>query len=53
MFDICIIGGGVAGLMLAHSLPSSMSIAILTKEDPFTSNTALAQGGIAASFSSI
>ena len=49
MFDICIIGGGVAGLMLAHSLPSSMSIAILTKEDPFTSNTALAQGGIAAS----
>lgn len=49
MFDICIIGGGVAGLMLAHSLPDSMSIAILTKEDPFTSNTALAQGGIAAS----
>ncbi|MGE6489009.1 L-aspartate oxidase [Paenisporosarcina sp. NPDC076898] len=49
MFDICIIGGGVAGLMLAHSLPASMSIAILTKEDPFTSNTALAQGGIAAS----
>lgn len=49
MFDICIIGGGVAGLMLAHSLPASMSIAILTKENPFTSNTALAQGGIAAS----
>ncbi len=49
MFDICIVGGGVAGLMLAHSLPSSMSIAILTKEDPLTSNTALAQGGIAAS----
>lgn len=49
MFDICIIGGGVAGLMLAHSLPASMSIAVLTKEDSFTSNTALAQGGIAAS----
>ncbi|WP_019414512.1 L-aspartate oxidase [Paenisporosarcina sp. TG20] len=49
MYDICIIGGGVAGLMLAHSLPSSMSIAVLTKEDPFTSNTALAQGGIAVS----
>ncbi|WP_017379212.1 L-aspartate oxidase [Paenisporosarcina sp. TG-14] len=49
MFDICIIGGGVAGLMLAHSLPSSMSIVILTKEDSFTSNTSLAQGGIAAS----
>lgn len=49
MFDVCIIGGGIAGLMLAHSLPSSLSIAVLTKEDLFSSNTALAQGGIAAS----
>ncbi|ANU22579.1 L-aspartate oxidase [Planococcus donghaensis] len=49
MFDVCIIGGGIAGLMLAHSLPSSLSIAVLTKEDSFSSNTALAQGGIAAS----
>ncbi|WKA53116.1 L-aspartate oxidase [Planococcus shixiaomingii] len=49
MFDVCIVGGGVAGLMLAHSLPSTLSIAVLTKEDPITSNTALAQGGIAAS----
>ncbi|ANU13875.1 L-aspartate oxidase [Planococcus halocryophilus Or1] len=49
MFDVCIIGGGIAGLMLAHCLPSSLSIAVLTKEDSFSSNTALAQGGIAAS----
>lgn len=49
MVDICIIGGGAAGLMLAHSLPSSLSVAVLTKENPFSGNTALAQGGIAAS----
>lgn len=49
MVDICIIGGGAAGLMLAHSLPSSLSVTVLTKENPFSSNTALAQGGIAAS----
>lgn len=49
MVDVCIIGGGAAGLMLAHSLPQSLSVVVLTKEDPFSSNTALAQGGIAAS----
>ena len=51
MFDVCIIGGGVAGLMLAHYLPASMRIAILTKNHSTVSNTALAQGGIAASLS--
>ncbi|MGM0898593.1 MAG: L-aspartate oxidase [Bacillota bacterium] len=51
MFDVCIIGGGVAGLMLARSLPDSYSIAVVTKEDAGTGNTSLAQGGIAASLS--
>ncbi|RNF41247.1 L-aspartate oxidase [Planococcus salinus] len=49
MFDVCIIGGGVAGLMLAHSLPDHYKVAILTKHDAMTNNTAFAQGGIAAS----
>ncbi|MBU9674746.1 L-aspartate oxidase [Planococcus sp. CP5-4] len=51
MFDVCIIGGGVAGLMLARSLPDNYSIAIVTKEHAGTGNTSLAQGGIAASLS--
>ncbi|QHJ71274.1 L-aspartate oxidase [Planococcus halotolerans] len=49
MFDVCIIGGGAAGLMLAHSLPSSYKIAVLTKASPENANSSLAQGGIAAS----
>lgn len=51
MFDVLIIGGGVAGLMLAHKLPTSMRVACLTKDGPTISNTNLAQGGIAASLS--
>ncbi|WP_211653449.1 L-aspartate oxidase [Planococcus alpniumensis] len=51
MFDVCIIGGGVAGLMLARSLPDHYSIAVVTKEHDGTGNTSLAQGGIAASLS--
>lgn len=51
MFDVCIIGGGVAGLMLARSLPDYYSIAVVTKEYDGTGNTSLAQGGIAASLS--
>ncbi|KYG58381.1 L-aspartate oxidase [Planococcus maritimus] len=51
MYDVCIIGGGVAGLMLARSLPDSYSIALLTKQHAYAGNTALAQGGIAASIS--
>ncbi|MCM3611068.1 L-aspartate oxidase [Planococcus sp. MERTA32b] len=49
MFDVCIIGGGAAGLMLAHSLPPSYKIAVLTKSAPDDANSTLAQGGIAAS----
>lgn len=51
MFDVCIIGGGAAGLMLARSLPDCYSIAVLTKQDAGTGNTVYAQGGIAASLS--
>jgi len=51
MIDVLIIGGGVAGLMLAHKLPASMQVACLTKDEPSISNTNLAQGGIAASLS--
>ncbi|HSJ38854.1 MAG TPA: L-aspartate oxidase [Planococcus sp. (in: firmicutes)] len=49
MFDVCIIGGGAAGLMLAHSLPPHFKIAVLTKDAPAKANSSLAQGGIAAS----
>lgn len=37
--------------MLARSLPDSYSIAVVTKEDAEKGNTAIAQGGIAASLS--
>lgn len=53
MFDVCIIGGGAAGLMLAHSLPSTYKIAVLTKNTPEIANSYLAQGGIAASLDKI
>lgn len=52
MFDVCIIGGGAAGLMLAHSLPDDYKIAMLTKGTPENANSNLAQGGIAASLDS-
>ncbi len=51
MYDVLIIGGGVAGLTLAYKLPSTYRIACLTKDEPTISNTNLAQGGIAASLS--
>lgn len=48
LFDVIIVGGGIAGKMLAHRLPKSMKIACITKEEPNISNSAIAQGGIAA-----
>ncbi len=47
-YDVAIIGGGVAGLSLALSLPASLQIALLTKGALGESNTRYAQGGLAA-----
>ncbi|MEK3886650.1 L-aspartate oxidase [Bacillus sp. FSL K6-3431] len=48
LFDVIIVGGGIAGKMLAHRLPASMKIACITKAEPNVSNSVIAQGGIAA-----
>ncbi len=50
--DVAIIGGGVAGLTLALSLPPSLHIALLTKGALGESNTRYAQGGLAAAVGS-
>jgi L-aspartate oxidase len=50
--DVAIIGGGVAGLSLALSLPASLHIALLTKGALGESNTRYAQGGLAAAVGS-
>ncbi|RVU83908.1 L-aspartate oxidase [Leucothrix sargassi] len=47
-YDILIIGSGAAGLSLALSLPESMSIAVLSKEELEEGSTYYAQGGISA-----
>ncbi len=46
--DILIIGSGLAGLSLALKLPESLKITIVSKGAPQDTNTAMAQGGIAA-----
>ena len=48
MYDVLIIGSGAAGLTLALSLPESMKIAILSKEELDEGSTVYAQGGISA-----
>lgn len=50
-FDVTIVGSGLAGLSLALKLPSSYKVAIISKEKATDTNTAMAQGGIAAVFS--
>ena len=47
-YAVAIIGGGVAGLSLALSLPRSLRVALLTKGVLGESNTRYAQGGLAA-----
>jgi L-aspartate oxidase len=46
--DLLIIGGGIAGLRAALTIPSSMQVHVVTKDRIQQSNSAYAQGGIAA-----
>lgn len=48
MYDVLIIGSGAAGLTLALSLPDSMKVAVLSKEELDEGSTVYAQGGISA-----
>ncbi len=47
-YDVVIVGGGIAGLSVALSLPETTSIALVTKAALGESNTRYAQGGLAA-----
>lgn len=49
IYDVVIIGSGIAGVYTALCLPDNIRIAILTKEEINISNSVLAQGGIAVS----
>lgn len=51
--DFLVIGSGVAGLSFALKVADHGSVALVTKRDVMESNTAYAQGGIAAVLSSI
>lgn len=46
--DVAIVGGGIAGLSVALTLPADLRIALLTKGALGESNTRYAQGGLAA-----
>lgn len=46
--DVLIIGSGAAGLTTALSLPSSLTVAVLSKTTTDSGSTQYAQGGIAA-----
>ncbi|HPB76510.1 MAG TPA: FAD-binding protein, partial [Chromatiaceae bacterium] len=47
-FDVLILGSGAAGLSLALRLPSSLTIALVSKRDLSEGSTLYAQGGISA-----
>ena len=46
--DVAIIGGGIAGLSVALSLPADLRVTLITKAALGESNTRYAQGGLAA-----
>ncbi len=46
MYDVAIVGGGIAGLSVALGLPQSMRVALFTKGQFGESNTRYAQGGL-------
>jgi len=48
LFDVLVIGSGAAGLGLALSLAKNYRVAVICKDDLFTSSSQRAQGGIAA-----
>src|SRR5690348_15137975 len=45
-YDVCIVGGGIAGLSVALRLPEEMHVALFTKGQLGESNTRYAQGGL-------
>src|SRR3954466_11482235 len=49
-FDYLVLGAGIAGLSFARPAPRHGSVALLAKRSRSESNTAYAQGGIAAGF---
>ena len=46
IYDIIIVGAGVAGLYAARHLPKEKKVLIISKDDPWECNTFYAQGGI-------
>jgi len=46
VYDVVIVGGGIAGLSVALRLPAHMRVALLTKGQAGESNTRYAQGGL-------
>jgi L-aspartate oxidase len=49
-YDVIIVGSGLAAWMTAYALPDTKNIVMLTKQSQWTSNSILAQGGVAAVF---
>ncbi len=50
--DVIVVGSGIAGLMTAHLLADQLNVMIITKSEMKTSNSSMAQGGMAAAIGS-